>query len=114
MANSKTTAKAQGAFAEMLARSGDSIAADRGARITKQAKIAYEDDLRRMENKLLNLQDQREIMLDQSPDNRFSLKPGQTFDARSWVAEYQRLSVDIATTVEEIAIAEESIKFLFG
>lgn len=98
----------------MIIRSGDTIAADRGARITKQAKIAYEDDLRRLENRLLNLEDRREIMLDQSPDNRFSLKPGETFDARTWVAEYQKLSLEIATTVEEIAIAKEAIKYLFG
>ena len=110
-----TKAKAvKGAFANMIARSGDAVVADRGDRVTKQARLAYDDVRRRLENKVLNLEDRRAILLDQSPDNRFSLKVGQEFDAKSWVDEYQRLSVDIETTKQELDIAEENFKALFG
>ncbi len=116
-AASKTTVKKVvlvGAFAAMINRSGDAIIGDRGDRIVKSAKAAQFTLCNKLDQELMGLEDKRDLMLDQSPDNRYSLTVGKSFEAEAWANEYQALSVEIANKKVELAIAQANYETLFG
>jgi len=62
----------------------------------------------------MTLEDKQELLLDQSPDNRYSLTLGKSFEAEKWTAEYQGLSIQIANKKIELAIARANYESLFG
>lgn len=107
------TAATKGKFNGMIHRSGDDVLKGRGDRIIKSAKLAQEDLVRTLEQRLLQLEDKQDQMLDISTDNRFSLKIGDNFDAKPWVDEYQKVSIDIVNTKVEFEIAKRSLAELF-
>jgi len=110
----KGNCKVAGKFDSMIKRRGDAIIGDRGDRIIKSGKVAQRGIIDGLDKEVMNLEDKRELMLDQSPDNRYSLTVGKAFDADSWAAEYQKVSVQIANKKIELAIAQANYTELFG
>jgi hypothetical protein len=112
----KTTAKTkpEGKFSSMIKRNGDSIIGDRADRIIKSAKVAQRAIVDKLDQELMNLDDKRDLMLDQSPDNRYSLTLGKSFESDKWAAEYQSISIQIANKKIELAIAQANYQDLFG
>ena len=103
-----------GKFNEMLLRDGEGVMTGRSERIIKIAKMGQETLVAEVEKDLMILQDKQEAMIEMSPDNRFSLKPGEDFEVESWVAEYQKLSIDIELKIVELKVAQENLSVLFG
>jgi hypothetical protein len=111
----KTATKtAKSKFETLISRNGDAIIDSRGARIVISAKNAQEGLVRDLIDDINKLEDKREVMLDQSPDNRYSLKVGENFDAKQWTKDYQSLSVQLANKRIELKIAEENLTDLFS
>jgi len=113
MATKKLT-KAEGKFSSMIKRNGDSIIGDRADRIIKSAKVAQRAIVDKLDQELMNLDDKRDLMLDQSPDNRYSLTLGKSFESDKWAAEYQSISIQLANKKIELAIAQANYQDLFG
>ncbi len=109
-----TKKSAVGAFEAMIKRNGDAIIGDRGDRIIKSAKSAQFALCNKLDQELMGLEDKRDLMLDQSPDNRYSLTVRKSFAAEAWALEYQSLSVEIANKQVELAIAQTNYEKLFG
>ena len=103
-----------GKFIKLIERNGDAVLTERGARIEKSAKREYNKIVVDLDARVDDLTDQMELMLDQSPDNRYSLEPGKKFDAVQFAADYQTKSVALATTKIELTIAKSNVKELFG
>lgn len=102
-----------GKFSKLVLRNGDQVLEGRGSRIIRSAQIAQKALCDKLEDEIIQLEDKREAMLDQSPDNRFSLKIGEAFEASKWAAEYQMLSVAIVNKKVEHKIASENMIELF-
>lgn len=111
MSKKATTAKSK--FESLISRNGDAIIDSRASRIVVSAKNAQEGIVRDLIDAVNVLEDKREAMLDQSPDNRYSLKVGENFDAKKWTSEYQSLSIQLANKRVELQIAEENLTDLF-
>lgn len=110
----KVTTTAKSKFESLISRNGDAIIDSRASRIVTSAKNAQEGIVRDLIDEINKLEDKREVMLDQSPDNRYSLKVGENFDAKKWVSDYQSLSIQLANKKIELAIAEENLTDLFS
>ena len=104
----------KGKFVSMIERSGDDVLKGRGGRIIKSARLAQETLITALEQQLLSMEDDQEIMLDQSPDNRFSLTVGEKFKPKDWVDEYQALSIKVAEKRVELEIAQKNLEMLFS
>lgn len=103
-----------GAFAQSIHRTGDEVLKTRGERVIKSAKAAQADLVRKLDLEKDSLHDKLEAMLDQSPDNRYSLKVGKEFNADEFTVEFQKLSVELANKTIEHQIAEQNFEFLYG
>jgi hypothetical protein len=97
-----------------LRRGNKEIKSDRALAIAEDAEQEFrryvEDmirDIKRMRRDRLNL-------LDQSPDNTQTLKIATSFDAKTWVNQYQALGVKIKDAEMRLAIARDGYKELFG
>ncbi len=110
----KATTTGKSKFESLISRGGDAIIDSRASRIVVSAKNAQEGIVRDLIDEINKLEDKREVMLDQSPDNRYSLKVGENFDAKKWVSDYQSLSIQLANKKIELAIAEENLTDLFS
>jgi len=104
----------EGKFSKLIKRSGDDILDGRGDRIIKSAKVAQRAIVDKLDQEVMTLEDKQELLLDQSPDNRYSLTLGKSFEAEKWAAEYQGLSIQIANKKIELAIARANYESLFG
>jgi len=113
-AATKKAAAKKGTFESLIKRSGDSIIGDRGDRIVKSAKVAQRGLVDKISQDLMLLEDKRDLMLDQSPDNRYSLTVGKSFEADKWTQEYHAISVSITNKKVELEIAQANFKELFG
>ena len=87
--------------------------ADRASNVTKLAVMAHEALVNTLEKRKIELEMKRTELLDMSPDNRYSLKPGQDFKADSWVNEYQSVSVELINIEVELKVAGVTTKELF-
>lgn len=103
-----------GKFKQLLDRTSDKILKDRGARIEKSAKREYNNIVVNLDAKIDELTDELELMLDQNPDNRYSLKPGQKFEAASFANDFQNKSIELANKKIELQIAQSNLEELFG
>lgn len=103
-----------GKFKQLLDRTSDKILKDRGARIEKSAKREYNQVLVTLDADIDNLKDELELMLDQNPDNRYSLKPGQSFDAKNFANDFHNKTISLANKEIEYKIAQTTYKELFG
>jgi hypothetical protein len=103
----------QGKFAALIMRTGDEVLEGRGKRTIESARAAQKKLVMDLEENIRVLEDKKELMLDQSPDNRYSLKVGEAFDAPAFVREYQDLSVKLINKRVELEIAERNSEDLF-
>lgn len=110
----KKTSVNAGKFDQLIKRSGDAIMGDRGARVIKSAKVSQRAIVDKLDKEVMQLEDKRELMLDQSPDNRYSLTPGQSFDSDKWANDYHNLSVELVNKKVELEVARNNYKELFG
>jgi hypothetical protein len=108
----KTTV--EGKFSQLLMRDGEQIIAGRGKRTVESAFAAQQKLVMDLEERKRVLEDRRELMLDQSPDNTYSLQIGVAFDAQKFTTEYQKLSIDLINLEVELKIAKANSKELFG
>ena len=104
----------RGKFVSAISRKGDQVIDARVARIIKGAKGSQEDLVRKLDKECDDLTDKLETMLDQSPDNRYSLKPGKNFESVKFVDEYHATSLELANKMIELQIAKTNLTDLFG
>lgn len=107
------TSEVTGKFAKLILRKGDEILDGRGLRTIESAKSAYKKLIMDLEEKIRQFEDKKELMLDQSPDNRYSLEIGKGFDSVKFVNDYQQLTIEIANTKFELSIAIANYDELF-
>jgi len=103
-----------GKFKKLLNRNGEEIIEGRAKRILTSAENAQESIIRNLVDEVNALEDKRDLMLDQSPDNSFSLTVGKDFEAGKWAKEYHSLSVQLMNKKVELAIARENQEDLFS
>jgi hypothetical protein len=104
----------QGKFAALIMRTDDEVLEGRSKRTIESARAAQKKLVMDLEENIRVLEDKKELMLDQSPDNRYSLKVGEAFDAPAFVREYQDLSVKLINKRVELEIAERNSEDLFA
>ena len=100
-------------FQLVLGREGDKIMLDRAASVAKLAEMAQINLVNQLEKKKIELDMKKSELLDMSPDNRYSLKPGLEFKADAWVTEYQSVCLSLINLEIEIKVAQETSKELF-
>lgn len=103
-----------GIFMKMLIRSNANIRKDRSARLNKIGTREQQKIIDSLESRIDDGEDQLECMLDQSPNNQYSLQPGKKFEGESFAREYQEKSILLANLGIELEIAKENMKLLFG
>jgi hypothetical protein len=102
-----------GKFNQLLARSGDQILEGRAARVLKAAKNAAIAHIQTIENSIMKVEDEMEAMLDMSPDNRYSLKIGESFSGEEFITTYQAKALELHLLKQELKIAQDTNKDLF-
>jgi len=100
-------------FKKLLNREGSEILEGRAGRILTSAENAQEKIIRDLVDEVNNLEDKRELMLDQSPDNTHALTIGKDFDAGRFAKDYHSLSVQLMNKRVELEIARNNQKELF-
>jgi hypothetical protein len=103
-----------GKFNKFIARNGDQIIGDRAKRVAKLAEAAQQNLIREKEKQIMELEDRLEAMLDMSPDNRFSLKIGETFDADAFVKQFNEISIKLELHRRELDIMTDIQDELFS
>ena len=100
-------------FELVLGRDGDKVMQERASAIAKIAEMAQVALVNKLEKRKIELEMEKAEMLDMSPDNRYSLKPGADFKADNWVNEYQRVNVEILNNEIELKTAQATQTDLF-
>ena len=100
-------------FELVLGRDGDKVMKDRASSVTKLAEMAQTNLVNQLEKKKIELEMKKSELLDMSPDNRYSLKPGAEFRADGWVVEYQTVSLALINNEIELKVAQATMKDLF-
>lgn len=100
-------------FVGLLSRNGDTIMKDRAMSVGQLAEMAQEELLNGLKRRKIELETRKAEMLDMSPDNRYSLKPGADFRANEWVKEYHQINLDLINLEIEMKVAETTTKELF-
>lgn len=108
-----STTAASGIFVDSLKRSNKQIKAARAEAIAEDLQLVYKRKIEDLELKLRNLNRNQENMLDLSPENSFSLKLAQDFDAQKWATEHHDLSIKIRETEIQLDLAKKSYTYLF-
>jgi hypothetical protein len=102
-------------FISTLTNSNADIKAVRAKMINEDALDASEELLRSLKQEKREMERQLMNLSDMSPESELSLmvvKPN--FDAKSWIANIQRLKVELANKQVEIDLAEETHNEWFG
>jgi hypothetical protein len=86
---------------------------DRAASVAKLAEMAQVNLVNQLEKKKIELDMKKTELLDMSPDNRYSLKPGLEFKADAWIQEYQTVCLHLINLEIELKVAQETTKELF-
>ena len=100
-------------FQMILTRDGDSIMAKRAESVTKLAEMSQVSLVQNLEKKKIQLEMKKQEMLDMRPDNRYSLKVGENFDASRWIMDYQSLGIQLINTEVELKVAQQTTAELF-
>ena len=100
-------------FELVLSRDGDAVIKERAASVTKLAEMAQTALLNRLEKKKIELEMKKAELLDMSPDNRYSLRPGANFEADAWVADYQSVCIQLFNNEVELKTAQATVTELF-
>lgn len=103
----------EGAFGSSLLRGSKEIKKDRALAIAEDAQTFYKREVEDLKLKLNKLIRARENALDFSPDNSLSLKAAQNFDAKTFVSEDMRMTLEIRTTRIEYEEAQDRYNYLF-
>ena len=103
----------KGAFIASLTRPNSQIKKDRAIAIGEAAQVIYKRDIEDLEIKIKRLKREQENALDLSPDSAISLKLAASFDEKNFVANDQRLSLEIRNTQIELDLAKERYHYLF-
>ena len=101
-------------FELVLGRNGDAVMKDRASNVTKLAEMAQTAMVNGLEKRKIELEMEKTALLDMSPDNRYSLKPGQDFKADSWVNDYQRVTIELLNIEIELKAAKQTSEELFS
>jgi hypothetical protein len=101
-------------FELVLGRNGDTVMKDRASNITKLAEMAQTAMVNGLEKRKIELEMEKTALLDMSPDNRYSLKPGADFKADNWVNDYQHVSVELINIEIELKVAQATNLDLFS
>lgn len=96
-----------------LNREGNDIIRARANQISKLAEMAQEALVNKLEKNKIELEMVKTELLDMSPDNRYSLKVGENFNADGWVNDYQRVSVELINIEIELKVAKATSVDLF-
>jgi len=101
-------------FEKMIARDGDKVMADRASSISQLAEMAQVALVNRLEKQRIELEMKKKELLDMSPDNRYSLRPGQDFKADGWVGDFQNIGISIINNKIELGVAQATMLELFS
>jgi hypothetical protein len=101
-------------FEKMIARDGDKVMADRANSISQLAEMAQVALVNRLEKTKIELEMKKKELLDMSPDNRYSLRPGENFKADAWIADYQSIGIAIINNKVELGVAQATMTELFS
>ena len=103
-----------GAFVESLKRSNKEIKSDRATAIAEDAQLKYKRAVEDLQVDIRSMKRQLENMLDLSPDNVFSLKLANDFDAEGYVRAEMELGLKIRNSEIKLDIASKRYRYLFG
>jgi hypothetical protein len=104
----------KGAFVQSLKRNNKEIKAARAEAIAEDLQLVYKRKVEDLELKLKNLRRNQENMLDLSPENTYSLKIANEFDANKWTEDHLELGVKIRETEIKLDIARKQYEYLFA
>ena len=100
-------------FELVLSRDGDKVMKERASSVTKLAEMAQSALINKLEKRKIELEMKKAELLDMSPDNRYSLRPGENFAADSWVNDYQRVGIELINNEIELKVAQTTTDELF-
>lgn len=101
-------------FTSNLAQSATSIRTERAQTLAEDAQDASQEVLRVLTRELTELKRRKKSLSDMYPESELSLLvTAKEFDAATWAATLQTLSVAIANKEVEVKIATDNIKEWF-
>lgn len=100
-------------FERMLTRDGDKVMAARANSVSSLAEMAQTALVNRLEKRKIELEMKKQELLDMSPDNRYSLRVGENFQADQWVSDYQNIGINIINNEVELKVAKQTFAELF-
>ena len=106
--------KKQGAFITSLKRNNKQIRDDRATAIADDAELMYKRKVEDIEVIIRKMKQDRENMLDLSPENAMSLKLASDFNAEEFIAKDLELGVKIRNEEIKLEIATKRYEILFG
>ena len=106
--------KKQGAFITSLKRNNKQIRDDRATAIADDAELMYKRKVEDIEVIIRKMKQDRENMLDLSPENAMSLKLASDFNAEEFIAKDLELGVKIRNEEIKLEIATKRHEILFG
>ena len=106
--------KLNGAFINSLKRNNAQIREDRATAISDDTEVVYRRKVEDLELEIIQLERERNNMLDLSPDNADSLILAKNFNSKDYVEKDVKLSIRIRNTKIAHEIAAERYKELFG
>jgi hypothetical protein len=104
----------RGAFVDSLRRNNKQIRKDRATAIVEDAQIRYKRQIEDMEIEIRRLKRMQENMLDLSPENAHSLMVAKDFDAKTYVEQDIKFSVDVRNLEIKLGLAKARYEYLFG
>jgi hypothetical protein len=104
----------RGAFVDSLRRNNKQIRRDRATAIAEDAQIRYKRQIEDMEIEIRRLKRMQENMLDLSPENAHSLMVAKDFDAKTYVEQDIKFSVDVRNLEIKLGLAKARYEYLFG
>lgn len=114
MSTAKKSTK-EGTFVDFLVRSNTKIKADRANRLGKSAAMAYKSLMDKKEKELFEIEDELELMVDMSADNRStSVNRVSDFDSDAFVQKRYDLKRRKALLVIDIQLLKEDAEFYGG
>ena len=108
------TTEQTGLFSKLILRTGDEIMHGRGMRTIESAQASPKKLIMDIEDKIRKIKDQQDLMLDNSPDNRYSLEVGKGFNSEEFVNKYHALNIEHLNLELELQVAKNNLPLLFG
>lgn len=100
---------------QLLTRSNAQISHDRAERITNSVERAAKREIFRAEEKVDQLVDEKEKMLDMSSDNQTTTKNAiENLKSDDFVSKFAELDVEITLAKQKLKIVKQSVDSLIG